>query len=464
MNNKVYHRKALKRFRNRIKRARLKQLRRRNRSVNYQKVIENLGRSFSPEQYFNKTLTPIIKYLVFGENSCFSLEKLKQCSVPYYGKYIVPKQFSIIDRPKESFEFLQILLAGLLLQPHDVISLDYSKCESVDLGAQVLLDILLKDGIEFYKKCRSNGIPVRVKKIDAINIYNKNIGKMLFSVGSPATIKNRVLHFKDIIPYRLCIHNRAKYDDILKIREQKDIDTTTLVDYVLACLNRLNLKLSPEKLDNLCTVIGEILINAEEHSTTKYRFSIGYFHEVNNSDSHYGIFRLAILNFGETIYEKFKSDRCGNIEMQKRMIELSSKYKKRNLFSKSQFEEETLWTLYALQDGVTSISPEKYPKRGHGSIQFIENFFNIKGPKIEGDKISRMSIFSGHAMITFDGSYEIATREIDGDQYKVMAFNKQKNIEEPPDKKYVKFVENYFPGTIISAKILFNENDVKVEV
>jgi hypothetical protein len=41
-----------------------------------------------------------------------------------------------------------------------------------------------------------------------------------------------------------------------------------------------------------------------------------------------------------------------------------------------------------------------------------------------------------------------------------MIFNKSGSIEDKPDSKYVKYVDNYFPGTIISAQILFNEDDL----
>ena len=257
----------------------------------------------------------------------------------------------------------------------------------------------------------------------------------------------------------MCIHDREKDGNPLKIREQKDIDTTTLVDYVIECLQRFNKVITPEKLDDLCTVIGETLINAEEHSTTKYRFSIGYFHEIKDNGKHLGLFRLVILNFGKTIYEKFKDPDCPNKDIVVKMRNLSESYSKRNIFLMKAFEEETLWTLYALQEGVTSVAPEIHRKRGNGSIQFIESFFNIKGIKMTADNVSRLSILSGNTNITFDGSFNIIERPVNGEAFKFMTFNESGNIEDKPDPKYVKFVENYFPGTIISAKILFNEDD-----
>jgi hypothetical protein len=137
------------------------------------------------------------------------------------------------------------------------------------------------------------------------------------------------------------------------------------------------------------------------------------------------------------------------------MKELSSNYTKKGLFSKAEFEEQTLWTLYALQEGVTSKADWK---RGNGSIRFIDSFFSLKGDN-EKDNISYLSIVSGNTRITFDGTYRLIDK-IKGKnnrKYKMMTFNENGDIENKPDKKYVIFAENYFPGTIISAKICIKE-------
>ena len=107
------------------------------------------------------------------------------------------------------------------------------------------------------------------------------------------------------------------------------------------------------------------------------------------------------------------------------------------------------------------MSFDKYRKRGHGSIQFIESFFNIKGTNSKADTISKMAILSGNTSIIFDGKYNIKEKTLpNGDTFKYMTFNDSGDISEKPDKNYVKYVDNYFPGTIISAKILFNEDDL----
>jgi len=459
---KIVNQISKKRFEKRIKRQEKKRKRIREKYFRYLDFKSKLNNDVSYQNLFNNYLPTNLKFILSNEKSDFYIRKLRSVYTNNNGVFKVPKEFSLIDFPSESYKFIKELTSALVFQRYNSVILDYKDCIRLDLGAQVFLDIILRDILAFYKICEKYpNTKVRVRSISGTNINNEDIKKLLFSVGSPAMHSNKTINFKDIEPYKLCLHNRDKDGDHLKIMEQKDLDTTTLVEYVLKSLKRLNKTLTPEKIDDLSTVIGEILINAEEHSTTKYRFSIGYFHEITENNKHYGVFRLVIMNFGNTIYEKFKDPNCPNIDVVRKMKELSESYNTRNFFLQKEFEEETLWTLYALQEGVTSVAPVIYKRRGNGSIQFIESFFNIKGKQKQSDNVSIMAILSGNTKITFDGSYNITEDSIDNEKFKYMTFNKSGKIEDKPDKKFVKFVDNYFPGTIISAKILFNEDDVQ---
>lgn len=402
-----------------------------------------------------------ISYLLTCKNSNFSIDKAIKNVPDNNGEFKVPKEFSLEENANESYKFIQNLLGALILQKYETVIIDYINCSKIDIGAQVLLDIILKDLILFYNKCnRFKRTRIRVKRIRGRNVINENVRQLLYSVGSPAIHNNQRKIMDGVIPYPLCIHNREDAGNLIKIQEQKDIDTTKLMDYVINSLASLKLTLTGDKLDDLATVIGEILINAEEHSTTKFRFSIGYFHKLEKDGKQHGVLKLAILNFGKTIYEKFKDPECKNRDVVNKMSKLSNKYTKNNLFKIKEFHEETLWTLYALQDGVTSVAPDLYRKRGTGSITFIESFFNIKGENKNYDQFSKMTILSGNTNITFDGTYNPKVRSINGEEYKLMTFNDSGKLEDKPDPKYVKFVHNYFPGTIITAKILFNEDDL----
>lgn len=435
----------------------------RRQSTSFNKIPNREPYGNKRNQYVKKYLPTNLKYLLYTNESPFNIENIRKQNYKSDGVVELPKIFSIIEEPEESYLAIQKTISALLLEENTTFILDYKNCEKVELGSQVLLDIILKDFLQFTAKCQKidrnhkNYFPI---SIGGININNEEVRKMMFSVGSPVTLKVREHSFSDIIPYKLCIHDNEREKNYEKRIEQKELDTTEMAEYVINSLARMNKKLTSEKRDDLCTVIGEILINAEEHSTTKYRFSIGYFKEVNSEDNHYGIFRLVILNFGKTIYEKFKSEDCPNQEIVSKMRNLSDSYTKKKLFRQREFEEENLWTLYALQEGVSSISPTDY-KRGNGSIRFIDSFFNIKGSK-DIDDVSNLTIQSGKTRIHFNGEYDIVSKiNLNNESYKVMTFNESGSIEDKPDSRFVYQTKDYFPGTLISAKLLLDDEVVE---
>lgn len=473
--NKDYHislNRANKRYKRRVK-SRLKQKNRRIREQHQAQLYNRLSHTaekelngdFSLENVIQQWMPENIINLISNENSQFRTANLYKAAQNADGNFLVPPIFSIVENPGASYKFIREVFGALLFQTHREIVMDYSLCQRVDLGAQVLLDIIQLDIISFFKKCRRHKkTSPKVIGIGGRNVKKEDISKMLFSVGSPAIHNDDQRDFPDIIPYKLCVYERPPDLDSTEASRQKDIDTTTLVDYVLDCLSRMGKHLTPERLDDLCTVISEILINAEEHSSNQKRFSIGYFQETNGTDEHYGVFRLAILNFGDNIYSKFKDPDCPNKDIIKNMKQLSKDYTSKGFFKWKKFEEETLWTLYSLQEGVTTVSKKLYKKRGNGSIRFIESFFNLKGSQTV-DEISKMAILSGNTSIIFDGKYGIVDKYNDKDEkFQVMTFNESGNIADLPDKEFVKFVKEDFPGTMISARILFNEDDFKYEI
>lgn len=229
------------------------------------------------------------------------------------------------------------------------------------------------------------------------------------------------------------------------------------------CLERVNKTLNSKALREMGYVVGETLINAEEHSSLNYRYMIGYFEECNDDSKHYGVFNLVIMNFGQSIYEKFKypiDEVKLNTECLSRMQELSDAFTKKRWFRTAEFTEETLWTLYSLQQGVTSVPNQE---RGNGTIQFIESFFKLKGNK-DVDDVSRMYILSGNSIIEFDGTYRLSDLKDDnGVPRGIISFNSSGSLLDKPDTRYVRSVNQYFPGTAIFIRILLNEDDIRNE-
>ena len=401
-------------------------------------------------------------FLIQSDNSPFCLKTLRlEVSLDTNGYIYMPSVFSLCDNPNETINVLkQIIYFFFIKIPREIV-FDYSRCTSIGLEAQALMDVILMEYKTFLNKCatmRSQRIVSTFpESFGAINILNEKLKKMMFSVGSPANLGIKRNDYPDIIRYSMCSHHALNESDKKQIKAQKEIDTSRAIDYVIDCLKKMGKKLTPKKRSDLCTVIGEILINAEEHSSLHHRFSMGYFHEVKEGEQHKGLFHLVILNFGLSIYEKFRNDAtCPHATVEK-MKALSAQYTSRSFFKRGEFEEETLWTLYALQQGVTSV-PDM--ERGNGTIQFIKSFFNIKGSQA-ADNVSRMVLLSGRTEIIFDGKYEVREKIVGNDKFNVMTFNDSGKIEDMPDKKFVKTTDTYFPGTIITAEILLNEDDVK---
>lgn len=460
MKKKLHLNIQLKRFRRRLKSKQKRRYKRKLIINNHLHLKQNLGEDKSIDNQIEKWLPETVKYFIqktYSENSLY-----KDVFFDYKKRELkisIPKDFCLNTNIKQSLNFISTLIQYILIDRYKNIVIDYSNCKSINLSAQICLDALLIDTLKFIKRRDSFfKTKPKIKRIGGENINNIDVKKILFSIGSPAVINKKSYSFDDIVPYHLCIHNKDVIS--LKNTQQKLIDTTTLVEHLISSLGLLNKELSQDTIEDLSTVIGEILINAEEHSTLNQRYSTGYFQKINNPslDKAFGIYHLVVLNFGDSIYEVFKSPDCKRPDIVEKMKRLSDKYTVNRFFSKG-FQQESLWTLYSLQEGITSISPQKNVKRGNGSIRFIESFFNLRAEN-GNDSISRMNIISGNTSIMFDGSYDIENKKVGKDEFKVMTFNKSGNIEDKPDKKFVKKINTFFPGTIITAKILITEDDI----
>lgn len=399
----------------------------------------------------------ISSFLLSDPDSPLNLNRIRQLNYNSHGRVFIPSNFSVTENPKESYETLQKIVSALLLEKYDSLILDYKDCHNVELGTQVLQDIVLKDYIVFrlwLKRKNKRLLPHFTRTFEAEHIYDESVSKMTFSVGSPVNLAIREIDYVDVEKSKLRIHDESTFAKLKRTSEEEtELEITSLGEYVVNSLSRVNRILSDDEIEYLYDVIGETLVNADEHSTTKYRFSIGYFEKRTIDGRDVGLFKLAILNLGKTIYQKFHDPNCPNQKNVERMRQLSDKYTQRSWWMPKKFEEETLWTLYALQDGVTS----KKEKRGSGTITIIESFFKMKGDE-KNDRISNMMLVSGAACINFDGTYKIQKKIDDnGMPMSVMTFNKSGSIEDKPDNAYVYSNDSFFPGTLLSVTLLFDK-------
>ncbi len=390
----------------------------------------------------------IPKYRSFSDNS-----------LPLYenGHLEVPRIFSLSENHAESMYFLKRLFNILYNETNTKVILDYHKCTTLDVDASACMDLILAGFITFYHRCQIKNHKVKVKEISPINITDPEVKNVLLSIGAYKNLTGFKLKKEEgFIPFTLRMGD-SKTD---KRGIQKEIDETEIVDYVIKCLGEVGQSLTPEAESHLSKVVGEVMANAEEHSDFRYRFAIGYFIKPNKAKD-FGTFKLSIFNFGQTIYESFKKSECQDLEVVRQMKELSEDFTKKGFFKKAEYEEQTLWTLYALQEGVTCTRDWK---RGKGTIRFIDRFFKLQG-KPEDECLSKLTLISGNTQIIFDGSFPLieVVKGKDNQSYQMMTFNESGNIHEKPNEKSVIFVPQYFPGTLITANICITSNNLEIK-
>lgn len=426
-----------------------------------EKALLDYGKSITTiSQAYQELLPRNLAYLLNDPKSPFYVKKLTAYQYEPKKTLKVPQVFSIIDNPNKSYGFLRDLVSVFYHQSCIEIEIEYKECEHIDLLTQILMDAILQDISTFLNATASIGVNkiINVSSLSGKYYGKETLKKMINSVGSPVVLLNRKVNYMNVMSFNLrCLDGMKSRN---KVEAQQEYDATTLLFYVNNCLKRLNKQLNRDALRELGSIIGETIINAEEHSTLRYRYMVGYFEETNDSqNNHYGLLNLVIFNFGQSIYEKFKNPlEPINEKAKESMQQLSSLFIKKGFFSRNDFTEETLWTLYALQGGVTSVPNQK---RGDGTIRFLDSFFRVKGDS-NVDKESHLYLLSGSTRIDFDGTYQpVAYTTSNGDVKEIISFNESGSLEEKPDSNYVKSVDTYFPGTAIFAKLRIDDNDIK---
>lgn len=229
---------------------------------------------------------------------------------------------------------------------------------------------------------------------------------------------------------------------------------TNLIEYVDRCLRRYHFALTNSEQAALGAVIGEVLGNAEEHSGRRDWWISGYLRQA--SDRNYGDCHITIFNFGDTLAESLQ--RLPPNARLRADIEEAVAYHSQKRFFTRDWTEESLWTLYALQEGVSrrNTDPVIVGHHGQGLPDMIE-FFQTIG-RIENDEaLPSMFLLSGSTKISFLDRYKMKPMLMaDGTTRRVLAFNDENNLDLPPSKEAVQKLEEFFPGTLVGMDFFFD--------
>ena len=245
--------------------------------------------------------------------------------------------------------------------------------------------------------------------------------------------------------------------ELIKNGESSDI-AEKIIDYIERSLLRHELILTKEGKNHFSHLLGEISDNCREHGGEKAKwYTLGHYFFDKRTKK--GKCQLVILDFGETIYEGLKNAETQNIrnKLQDYVNEAVEK------FSITE-TEETLYTLFSLQQRVSRVEQDDGRARGNGTVTFLDAFQKLFNGNNSSKNKSMLSITSGKCSILFDGTYTLKEQTYENGQVnKIIAFNSENRLDMPPDKKYVRTLENFFPGTVISMELYIDDTLMRKE-
>lgn len=335
------------------------------------------------------------------------------------------------------------------------ISIDFSSCTKVDIDANNMLHIILKNlndekshRIEYDLFLSENNEQLNLtllhtgvlKERETVTALNKsaeiqiNRANELLKIGNIACSELFCGGISKLIHYLS--------DNCLLV--EMGIIEKSLISFFNNCLNNKKLKMSTTGERRLKQMLTEVLDNSTQHLGKKFNqfFCNAYF---ENYTSDIGRGQIVIINFGQTIYEGLKYDSTSDI---REILNGFSNHHQGNF--NNHFTEENLWTLLSLQSKIS----RKYDhniknNRGSGTIRLIKTFQELNR---ESTKEATMSIISGNTQIIFDNS-PFCNLNV-----KTIAFNKENNLEFPPEKDYIKNLKSYFPGTVLTLNFYIDNN------
>ena len=228
--------------------------------------------------------------------------------------------------------------------------------------------------------------------------------------------------------------------------EKVDIQFVETVNTWLS-QSREKFKLSIEQANRIATIIGEVLDNAKRHSNppgNNGEWSMaGFMHRENTNGEDRLVCHVAIYSPGRTIFETLQL-------ADENMRASVAKYSKQHARTDRRLTEEVLWTLSALQDGITRVrESESESRNGTGMMTLVE-VMDMLGHTAHADSQPKMTVISGQACILVQPPYTMPKFSAEG--LRTLWFNGDNTYRNPPDPNYVFSMEERLPGTLISMR------------
>lgn len=355
-------------------------------------------------------------------------------------------RFSFVDEPNETMHML-----------HDIASaecdaraakLDFGDIQIPDIAPYVVWGLMSKDMAPFLI---GGKMTISVQKvIEAVNL------RQFMMMNEFTGLKDN----KDVWAFPLRQRNPGTPTAIPAHAIGFSKVADELVDTVDEWLSALPtpFTLTKQAKSHVNKIVTEILENAERHSRPDRKdgdwYVAGFMaRRAIDGESGQQDFRhdchIAIVNLGATIADNILNS--SNREMKQ---DLDS-YIRRHRTGSSQ-SDNALATLYAMQDGVSSL-PEG--AAGKGMMDMVE-FTNTLGHMEDQERLPKITVISGRSCIRFAAPYNRYLRDKKSPK-RLQPFNAQNRLDFPPDVNYVFDLDFAFPGTIVALRFSLDHTTLK---
>lgn len=370
------------------------------------------------------------------------------------GIYIdIPTNFSMYKNTENTIIFIKKLYGTLMRDDIKNVRFNYSNCKNLEFSASVIMDIIIL-AVNAYKSIQ--GINIRYVG----NVPQKKKSKeILLASGLPHHLraKSKIKANKERI--RCFELVRGKHDANGKFGAKVATDLTVYFD---ECFRTQGMYLNFDGKIYLSRLLGEVLDNCEIHGGENATwYTQGHYYIYTSKEI--GEMQLLFLSFGETIYEGLKKDVSEETKNR-----LEHMMKQQSHIQTEVWNEETIYTVLALQDGISRLRDKNVKGceyRGTGTVSLIEQFYKIG--KTKGTEKPDMTIVSGHTFIKFDDRYKMKVEKFEDDPIfgntvnRIIAFNEKNDIYKPADSRNVQYLREFFPGTVISLKFYIDRKYIE---
>ena len=204
---------------------------------------------------------------------------------------------------------------------------------------------------------------------------------------------------------------------------------------------------------NLKTVVTEALNNAERHGRiggdgqwVTAGFMARRPHPVHGKKPVH-ICNVALMNLGRPMSETIREAPNDVLGQLNRYIQTHRP---------SGLSDETLATVFALQDGISRVEQsDDSPSGGTGMMDIVE-FANAVGVPHEDGLDTRVAIVSGCSYISFSGPYREGMPTESG--RRLQWFNSANDVQEPPSSRNVMDLPCAFPGTLVTLRFVIDQS------